>query len=90
VSQQFGAGAVVRGMIGGREDDAVGIYASLVEFSGDPAAGFTDDEFSIELFYEHALTPSVTIKPDIQWFSHPGGGATDDALVGTLRCVIAF
>jgi carbohydrate-selective porin OprB len=32
----------------------------------------------------------VTIKPDIQWFSHPGGGATDDALVGTLRCVIAF
>jgi porin len=90
VSQQFGAGAVLRGTFAGRDDDAVGVYASLVAFSSDPAAGFTDDEFSIELFYEYALTPSVTIKPDIQWVSHPGGGATDDALVGTLRCVISF
>lgn len=90
VAQQFGGGVSLTGTLPGRDADSAGVYLSLVDFSGDPAAGFTDDEFSIEFFYDIEVTPWFHVKPDIQWFQNPGGGATEDALVGTLRCIITF
>ena len=90
VAQQFGGGVSLTGTLPGRDADSAGVYLSLVDFSGDPSAGFTDDEFSIEFFYDIEVTPWLHVKPDIQWFQNPGGGATEDALVGTLRCIITF
>ena len=89
VRQQFGVGASLDGAIPGRDGDSLGAYLSLVDFSNDPAAPSADSEWSIELFYDFACTPSVHVKPDLQWFVNPGNGG-DDALVGSLRVTIAF
>ncbi len=90
VAMQFGGGVTMRGTFAGRDADAFGVYASFVEPSGDPLAGFSGDETVIELFYEWAVTPSLSIKPDIQWISNPGAAGGDDAIVATLRCTVAF
>ena len=89
VRQQFGAGASLAGTFAGRDGDSLGAYLSVVDFSDDPAAALGDSEWSLELFYEFACTPSVRIKPDLQWFAQPADGS-DDALVGTLRITISF
>jgi len=89
VRQQLGLGASLSGAIAGRDDDALGAYLSLVDFSDDPAAISADSEWSLELFYDIACTPSVHVKPDLQWFVNPGNGG-DDAIVGSLRVTIAF
>ncbi|MFM7135275.1 MAG: carbohydrate porin [Planctomycetota bacterium] len=88
---QYGAGVVFAGLVPGRADDAFGIYATLCDMSDDPAAGFGSDEFVVELYYEAAVTPWLTLKPDLQWISNPSGDASiDDAFVATFRCTIAF
>ena len=89
VRQQFGAGASLAGTFAGRDDDSLGAYLSVVDFSDDPAAALGDSEWALEVFYEFACTPSVRIKPDLQWFAQPADGS-DDALVGTLRITISF
>jgi carbohydrate-selective porin OprB len=89
VRQQFGAGVSLAGTFAGRDLDSLGAYLSVVDFTDEPAAALGDSEWSLELFYEFACTPSVRIKPDLQWFAQPAGGG-DDALVGTLRVTIAF
>ena len=90
VSQQFGAGAALRGTFAGRDDDGAGVYLSYLDFSGDPAAGYGPSECVVELYYDIAVTPWLHLKPDLQWFVDPSGGASDDSLVGTLRCSLAF
>jgi len=59
------------------------------DFSNDPAAALGSSEWALECFYDIVVTPSVHIKPDLQWFVDPADGG-DDALVGTLRVTIAF
>ena len=91
VSQQIGGGLSLSGTFAGRDEDSMGVYLSYVDFSDDPAAGLGASEFSIEVFYDFAVTPFLHIKPDLQWFLNPSGDASsDDALVGTLRCTINF
>lgn len=89
VASQFGAGAVLAGTFPNRDDDTVGIYASLVDFSDELGAGYGASEFVLELSYDIAITPWLHAKPDLQWFSNPADGG-DDALVGTIRFTIAF
>ena len=89
VRQQFGAGSSLTGTLSGRDDDSLGLYLSVVDFSNDPAAALGSSEWALECFYDIVVTPSVHIKPDLQWFVDPADGG-DDALVGTLRVTIAF
>ncbi|RXZ66383.1 carbohydrate porin [Pelagerythrobacter rhizovicinus] len=48
-------------------------------------------ETNFELSYVHALTPAVTVQPDIQYVRNPGWDpALDDALVIGLRLSVGF
>lgn len=87
--QQFGAGSSLKGTFSGRDDDSLGLYLTVLDFSNDPAAGLGSNECALECFYDIAVTPSVHIKPDLQWYLSPADGS-DDSLVGTLRVTIAF
>lgn len=84
------AGIVYSGVCDSRPDDATGFYCSRVEFSD--GAGFgADGETVLEVFYLISLTPSVSIKPDIQYIIDPSGDPTvDNAVVATLRVSVSF
>jgi carbohydrate-selective porin OprB len=47
-------------------------------------------ETAIELFYKVQLTEFISIQPDIQYISNPGGGTTDDAIVLGIRGKISI
>jgi porin len=85
------AGVVWTGLFEGRDDDAIGLlvsHAQLSEASGSPYVGA---ETILELVYRLQVTPSVILRPDLQYVINPGGDPTlDDALVGMLRVEITF
>jgi carbohydrate-selective porin OprB len=91
IEHHAGGGLAWTGPIEGRDDDALGIGITTVWFSDEPGAGFTDDvETAYELFYKAQLLPWVSVKPDLQYITNPGGTGLDDALVGTVRAEIDF
>lgn len=82
----------------GTEDRGIGFAIAHARL-GDPAiesAAISGDkaqraETNFELSYVHALTPAVTIQPDIQYVRNPGWDpALDDALVIGLRLSAGF
>ena len=89
VERQLGLGASLAGTFGDRDDDSCGVYLTRVGFTDAPAAALGSDEWAIELFYDFALAPCVSLKPDIQWIRNAGGG-NDDALVASLRVTVSF
>ncbi len=90
-TQQIGGGVTLVGTFASRENDSTGLYISYVDFTNDASGLYGASETSFELFYDIALTPSVHLKPDLQYFVNPGlDASTDDALVGTLRLTIVF
>lgn len=91
IETHVGAGLSWVGPIPGRDEDVAGVGATYVQFSDDTNAGFTDDhEIAYEAFYKIQVWEWVTVKPDIQYIRHPGGGSLKDATVGTLRVEVAF
>ncbi|MEM7621961.1 MAG: carbohydrate porin, partial [Planctomycetota bacterium] len=91
ITQHFAGGVVWRGPWASRPDDSVGIYASLVDLSDEPAAGFDDDEIAIDAYYRVQLSPAVFVQPELQYIINPSGDASiDDALVAGLRIGVAF
>ncbi|MDP7034059.1 MAG: carbohydrate porin [Planctomycetota bacterium] len=92
VDQHYGLGIIGRGLIDGRDRDTLGLGASLVHFSQEQAAGFSEDsELAIEAFLGIQLTSWARIQPDLQYILHPGGDSTlDDVWVGSLRIVIEY
>lgn len=88
----FGANAVFgvswRGPLAGRDDDVFGLAVMHADLA-DPV--YAQDETTFETFYKFQLTPSLSLKPGLQWVVDPSGDPTiDDALVGTLRIEINF
>jgi porin len=91
VGSAVGIGAEWIGALPGRDTDVCGLGVFHCDLCDDPAAGTPDDETAIELFYKLALTPAVSLKPEMQYILQPGGvGDTDDVLVGLLRLEILF
>lgn len=91
IEHHIGAGLVLHGTFAGREDDAVGVYASWAGLTDDPDAGFDGNETALEVFYKIMVTPFFSVKPDLQYFINPGGDPEiDDALVGGLRLEVVF
>jgi porin len=79
------------GVLQGRDSDVLGFCICHCDLSDDPAAGTADDETAFELLYKVALTPAVSIKPELQYIANPGGvDATDDVLAALLRIEILF
>jgi porin len=87
--QYFGGGVQWTGAIPNRDADILGAGVFYVDFSN--GAGFVDDgETAFELFYKYQATGWMTIKPDIQYITNPGGAGLDDALAIGVRWEIIF
>ena len=89
---------VFAGPIAARAQDELGIAFSQAHF-GAPyraamaAAGTpsTASEFALEASYRAALTPWLSVQPDLQYIINPGGDrGLRDALVFGLRTQLAF
>ncbi len=91
IEHHAGGGFAWMGPIPSRDDDVLGAGVSFVRFSDEPGAGLTDDhETAFELFYKAQIMPWISVKPDLQYISNPGGTGLDDALVATLRVEANF
>jgi carbohydrate-selective porin OprB len=45
----------------------------------------------LEVFYGFKAAGWLTIQPDFQWFSNPGGNSQEEDLyIGSLRGVVVF
>lgn len=77
------------GPLPSRDDDVLGFAVLHAGLSDEPGASTPNDETALELLYKIQLTPSVSLKPDLQYVIDAGGGH-DNALVGLLRVEIQF
>ena len=91
VPMHLQSGLVWTGAIEGRDDDAIGLLVTHVQLSEATGSPYVGSETLFELVYKLQLTPSVILRPDLQFVVNPGGDPTlDDALVGMLRMEITF
>ncbi len=91
IKQHLGIGLQWTGPIASRPNDVCGIMITRVELSDEPGAGFTENhETATELFYLFELNENLSLQPDLQFISHPGGAGLSDALVGTLRVTLTY
>ena len=88
------AGIGGRALFFGRPQDTFGLGAFnynlsyVLEDTFIPAIKFRD-EAGIEIYYNYAMTPWLSIGPDIQYIK-PARGAFDNALVVGLRMQLRF
>lgn len=86
VHHHVGVGLSAVGLIPTRDADVTGLYWTLAKTSRASGSGFDADESALEFFYKYEVTPAISLKPDLQYITNPGGVKTaDDALVFTLR-----
>lgn len=86
--QHVGGGITWTGLFPSRPQDVIGLGAQCAFLS--PDGNFRRSyELALETFYKIALTPWITIQPDLQYIVN-AGGLYPDALVGTLRADISF
>lgn len=79
------------GPIDGRDFDvfACGLY--YCDLSDRAGAGTPNDETVFEVLYKVQVTPALSVKPELQYVSNPGGVAgVDDVLVALLRVEMLF
>jgi porin len=86
----WSVGLQYRGLIDLRDDDVLGIGFAHGTFAGsDSLAGLEGSERVVELYYSMAVSPTVSLSPDIQYVADPGGrSGSDDSLIAGLRARI--
>jgi porin len=98
IEQYLGGGLVYTGLITTRPEDQLGIAIAHARL-GTPyrrqlalAGGVSERaETNIELTYRAALTPWLTLQPDVQYVINPGGNpALRNALLVGLRVEVGF
>lgn len=90
-AHHVGIGLRGTGLLPSRDFDTVSVGANWTRASRDPSAGFTANEWSVEINYAAQITPFFRLVPDLQWIGHPGGDAgRSGALVATLRAIVVF
>jgi porin len=91
IEQFYSFGVGGKGIVPTRDNDRFGLGYYYVKLSEDlPSVLGLDSEQGIELFYNFAVTPALTITPDVQYIIDPGGGAHSDALVVGIRMQMSF
>jgi porin len=80
-----------------RQNDAIGVGVAYARLSTQPGTGFgpapgtgRDFELSAEAYYSLQVTRYLQVKPDVQYIVHPAYAANHDAVVLTLRAILAF
>lgn len=83
-------GLQYQGLLPSRDEDTLGIGFARGTLAGsDSLAGLEGTERVAELYYNAAVTHTISLTPDIQYIEDPGGEAgADDALVVGLRARI--
>jgi porin len=97
-SAYLGGGLVATAPFASRPDDKLGVAVAWAEFGDNyrqsqALAGIPTDrrEVKLEATYQAAITPWLTLQPDIQYIINPGGNpALGSALVIGLRTEVAF
>ena len=110
ISLYVDGGLTYKGLIPGRDDDTAGIAAGYARIGnnargldrdtqvfGDPFFPVRNQEVVLELSYQIALTPWLTLQPDLQAIFNPGGHVQNpdgsirrNALVLGLRSALTF
>lgn len=87
-----GGGGVASGMLRFRPGDAVGTAVTWVRLTSASGAGYdTGSEMAAEVYYKVALSRSVSLLSDVQYFQHPGGVKQNgDVVIATPRLVVTF
>ena len=92
VDLYIGAGIHYSGLLPGRDEDIVGLAFAHAGTSGnfiDANPGTEEGETVVELSCQFAVTPWLTVQPDLQYIIDPGMVNTvDDAVVFNLRLQI--
>src|SRR5262249_54249215 len=91
-------GLIYQGLVPGRDADTTGLFFAYGDYSGDlrdsqAAGGIPGQTYEavLELNYNIALLPWLSLQPDIQGILHPGAaGGIPDALVLALQAEIPF
>jgi porin len=91
VAGYLGGGAVLKGLLRGRDGDQAGVAVAHAIIS--PAvrqlAALPSAETTVEATYQARFGRFVAVQPDVQWVRHPAGlPAARDALVFGLRLVL--
>jgi len=85
IKNYFGAGLYYKGLIPGRDKDAVGIAVARAGISDD-ITGRDEAETAYELTYRAVINEHLALQPDIQYIENPGAVAgRGNALVFGLR-----
>jgi porin len=81
-----------QGIIEGRDDDVLGAGFAQGIFSDKASVTYRDDyESVVELYYNARVTPWLTISPNVQYVTNPGGsGTVNDAFVIGARAQMSF
>lgn len=91
VAQHIAVGVTAQGTFEGREDDSAGVYISHADLSDQPLAGFKKNETAIDVYYTVQLSEHIAVQPELQYILNPSGSnEVSDALVGGVRCSVAF
>ena len=84
-----GGGVRWEGAIPNRDADVLGLGVFNVYFSDQ--AGFTEhSETAVELFYKAKITGWMSLQPDVQYITNPGGTISRNALVAGGRIELIF
>ena len=90
ISQYYGAGCQYVGLVPTRDEDVTGAGMFHVTLSGRvQSLEQRYSETAVELFHRFQITPSVSLKPDLQYIVNPGGNGRDALAVG-VRVQMAF
>jgi carbohydrate-selective porin OprB len=89
--KHVGGGAILQGIFL-RPKDSIGIAATWVRFSSDPAAAFAlPGEMVFETYYKASFSKHLAFVQDFQYVHHAGGlQASADCPVFTPRLVLSF
>lgn len=90
ITRYYGVGFQYVGLIPGRDEDVTGLAMYHASLSGKvQSLERRHSETAVELYHKLQLTPSLSLKPDIQYIVNPGGDGKD-AIVAGVRLEIAF
>ena len=98
IERVWQVGGILSAPFASRPDDEVGLALARLEVNDDSRRRLReqgepvpDREYPAELYYRIAVTPAVSLSPNIQYFHQPGGYADErDSVVFGLKTVISF
>ena len=92
VTNFWSIGMQYQGLLDGRDDDVLGVGYAQGIFSDEDTSVTGDHESVLEVYYNAAVTPWLSLSPSVQYVKNPGGAGAgvSDAVVLALRAQMTF